>query len=77
MLERKKPINVGDKGVFKLLFVQIYVGKFFFMHIESDRTHPTLCFFTCTSKFVVYMATCSSCESFYIGKMNRELRKRV
>ncbi|XP_043912511.1 uncharacterized protein LOC122789274 [Protopterus annectens] len=43
---------------------------------RNFRVHPTG-FYTCATKGVVYLGLCTTCQSFYVGKTERELRKRI
>ena len=44
---------------------------------NSDCIFHVKCSFTCTSKNLIYVITCSNCKNQYIGETGRDLRSRM
>lgn len=47
------------------------------MHPVTHRIYTFDVSATCDTNNVVYLATCTACSSFYIGKTNRKLKERI
>ena len=54
----------------------LYCNKFF-KSTKTERTYPIRHSFSCTSRYIIYLITCTKCKKQYVGLTTQKLNTRI